>query len=70
MWWPDGKQEEDYRHLYKAELLAYAIPAESFAAGANRMNFGDNVDMASAYKGRSSYLPEKDRAWVHSTFVQ
>lgn len=66
---PNGRMFSE-KPQYKADLLAYAIPAESFAAGANRMSFGDNVDMASEYEEDSVYLPESDRTWVHSTFVQ
>ena len=31
-------------YLYRAEMLAYAIPAESFAVGANSIPFLDDVE--------------------------
>ena len=67
-------------YLYRAEMLAYAIPAESFAVGANplpqlvdkRLNF----NMATITDGQED-LPvngqkakDKHRDWQHSTFVQ
>ena len=66
--------------LYRAEMLAYAIPAESFAVGANplaTLSAGDlNVNMADFTDGQSD-LPEngqemkdKHRNWKHRTVVQ
>ena len=67
-------------YLYRAELLAYAIPAESYAVGANflpqlvaeKLNF----NMATITDGQDD-LPvngnmakDRHRDWQHSTFVQ
>jgi len=67
-------------YLYRAEMLAYAIPAESYAVGANplpqlvakELNF----NMATITDGQED-LPvngkmakDKHRDWQHSTFVQ
>ena len=65
---------------YRAEMLAYAIPAESFAVGANplpQLTLPDlNFDMADYAYGIED-LPENGRKttkmhrnWQHSTFVQ
>lgn len=67
-------------YLYRAEMLAYAIPAESYAVGANPLPGlfkGDrNIDMAGFAAGQDD-LPEngeemkyRHRDWQHSTFVQ
>ena len=67
-------------YLYRAEMLAYAIPSESYAVGANplpTLSAEDlNVNMADFSDGRGD-LPEngqriqdKHRNWQHSTFVQ
>lgn len=67
-------------YLYRAEMLAYAIPSESYAVGANplpKLTAEDlNVNMADFTDGQSD-LPEngqriqdKHRNWQHSTFVQ
>lgn len=67
-------------YLYRAEMLAYAIPSESYAVGANplpqlvakELNF----NMATITDGQED-LPvngkmakDKHRDWQHSTFVQ
>ena len=67
-------------YLYRAEMLAYAIPAESYAVGANPLPFladcGCNINMAAFTYGQED-LPangtiakDKHRDWQHSTFVQ
>ena len=67
-------------YLYRAEMLAYAIPSESYAVGANplpTLSAEDlNVNMADFTDGQGD-LPEngqriqdKHRNWQHSTFVQ
>jgi hypothetical protein len=67
-------------YLYRAEMLAYAIPSESYAVGANplpTLSVEDlNVNMANFTDGQGD-LPEngqriqdKHRNWQHSTFVQ
>ena len=67
-------------NLYRAEMLAYAIPAESYAVGANPlpglMVFDLNFNMADYTDGQRE-LPENGRKteemyrnWQHSTFVQ
>ena len=67
-------------YLYRAEMLAYAIPSESYAVGANplpTLSAEDlNVNMADFSDGQGD-LPEngqriqdKHRNWQHSTFVQ
>ena len=67
-------------YLYRAEMLAYAIPAESYAVGANPLPFladcGYNINMAAFTYGQED-LPangtiakDKHRDWQHSTFVQ
>lgn len=67
-------------YLYRAEMLAYAIPAESYAVGANPLpNLSSeelNIDMAGFTDGQAD-LPENGkkveehyRDWQHSTFVQ
>lgn len=55
---------------FNAELLAYTIPAESFAAGANPIAGISSINMATEYLGDASHLDKDDRPWVHSTFVQ
>ena len=68
-------------YLYRAEMLAYAIPAESYAVGANPLpgQFADtvNFNMATLFTDGKDDLPvngidsdEKYRDWQHSTFVQ
>ena len=68
-------------YLYRAEMLAYAIPAESYAVGANPLpgQFADdmNFNMATLFTDGKNDLPvngidydEKYRDWQHSTFVQ
>ena len=68
-------------YLYRAEMLAYAIPAESFAIGANPLPqlvaSGLNFNMASLFTYGRNDLPENGekttemhRNWQHSTFVQ
>lgn len=66
-------------YLYRAEMLAYAIPAESYAVGANplpQLN-ADNYDMAALFVSGQDDLPpngdkttERHKDWQHSTFVQ
>ena len=67
-------------YLYRAEMLAYAIPSESYAVGANLLPFlvehNLNHNMADFTDGQDD-LPEngqemqdKHRNWQHSTFVQ
>jgi len=70
-------------YLYRAEMLAYAIPSESFAVGANPFPRLDNVedlsivregnyDMATLFHDAANEagLSEDEKKWVHSTFVQ
>ena len=68
-------------YLYRAEMLAYAIPSESFAVGANplpQLVASDlNFNMASVFAYGREDLPENGesttemhRNWQHSTFVQ
>ena len=68
-------------YLYRAEMLAYAIPSESFAIGANplpQLVASDlNFNMASLFTYGRNDLPENGesttemhRNWQHSTFVQ
>ena len=67
-------------YLYRAEMLAYAIPAESFAVGANplpRLEGDDNNFNMTDYTQGQDDLPvngrsaeDKHRDWQHSTFVQ
>ena len=67
-------------YLYRAEMLAYAIPAESYAVGANSLPWladsGFNINMAAFIYGQQD-LPangtvakDRHRDWQHSTFVQ
>ena len=67
-------------YLYRAEMLAYAIPSESYAVGANPLPMlimSDlNFNMADYTEGQKD-LPENGREpeeqyrdWQHSTFVQ
>ena len=67
-------------YLYRAEMLGYAIPSESYAVGANQVPLlvmrGLNFNMADYTDGQSD-LPvngtdadEKYRDWQHSTFVK
>ena len=62
---------------YRAQLLADAIPAESFAAGANPVTaWGDegrdnvNVNMAVRFKDRERFFKSPIQNWVHSLFVR
>ena len=66
-------------YLYRAEMLAYAIPAESYAVGANPLAQldDDNYDMATLFTSGQDDLPpngeeitERHKDWQHSTFVQ
>ena len=68
-------------YLYRAEMLAYAIPSESFATGANPLpqlvESELNFNMASEFAYGREDLPENGekttemhRNWQHSTFVQ
>ncbi len=66
-------------YLYRAELLAYAIPAESYAVGANPFNshvtnatMKTEFDMAKDFStaDERSGLSMEDSRWRHSTFVQ
>ena len=68
-------------YLYRAEMLAYAIPSESFAIGANPLpqlvESDLNFNMASEFACGREDLPENGekttemhRNWQHSTFVQ
>ena len=68
-------------YLYRAEMLAYAIPSESFAIGANplpQLVASDlNFNMATLFVYGRNDLPENGEAttemhrnWQHSTFVQ
>ena len=67
-------------YLYRAEMLAYTIPSESYAVGANPLPQIDedyNFDMGTLFAYGLSDLPEngegttdKHRDWQHSTFVQ
>jgi hypothetical protein len=68
-------------YLYRAEMLAYAIPSESFAIGANPLpqlvETDLNFNMASEFSYGREDLPENGvkttemhRNWQHSTFVQ
>ncbi len=68
-------------YLYRAEMLAYAIPSESFATGAHslpQLVASDlNFNMASEFAYGREDLPENGekttemyRNWQHSTFVQ
>ena len=67
-------------YLYRAEMLAYAIPSESYAVGSNPLPMlimSDlNFNMADYTEGQKD-LPENGREpeeqyrdWQHSTFVQ
>ena len=60
---------------YRAQLLADAIPAESFAAGANPVDaWGtegidkNNVDMSQRFKNRMDISPVQE--WIHSFFLK
>ena len=67
-------------YLYRAEMLAYAIPAESFAVGANPLpalidkelnfNMGDITDGQEDLPENGSKPEKRHRDWQHSTFVQ
>jgi hypothetical protein len=70
-------------YLYRAEMLAYAIPSESFAVGANPLPGLDDVedlsiiregnyDMATLFHSAANEvgLSGDEKKWVHSTFVQ
>ena len=59
---------------YRAQLLADAIPAESFAVGANSVTaWGTedanaiNVNMALHFKSKLSVSPVQN--WIHSFFI-
>ena len=67
-------------YLYRAEMIAYAIPAESYAVGANSLPQlvakELNFNMATITDGQED-LPvngkmakDKHRDWQHGTFVQ
>lgn len=61
-------------------MLAYAIPAESFAVGANPLpalidkelnfNMGDITDGQEDLPENGSKPEKRHRDWQHSTFVQ
>ena len=67
-------------YLYHAEMLAYAIPSESFAVGANPLpalvdkelnfNMADITDGQEDLPVNGSKPEKKHRDWQHSTFVQ
>ena len=67
-------------YLYRAEMLAYAIPAESFTVGANPLpalidkelnfNMGDITDGQEDLPENGSKPEKRHRDWQHSTFVQ
>jgi len=58
----------------RARFLADAIPAESFAAGRNRVPVWDdsNIEMSRQYLRdvNLSILPSTSQKWVHSFFLQ
>ena len=61
---------------YRAQLLADAIPSESFAAGANSVPaWGDegwgknNVNMAVRFKDANNFSKSAVQNWIHSLFV-
>jgi len=60
---------------YRAQLLADAIPAESFAVGANPVEAWKtgpidtrNIDMSLHFKTRMDVSPVQD--WIHSFFLR
>ena len=62
---------------YRAQLLADAIPTESFAAGANRVPaWGDegkdkcNVNMAGHFKDKDQFCHSSCQNWIHSLFLR
>ena len=59
-------------YLYKAEMLAYAIPSESYAVGANSLAIigVSNENMAEYDEAGKAGLVGDDRKWLHSTFMQ
>ena len=67
-------------YLYRAEMLAYAIPSESYAVGANPLptlsaedlnfNMADFTDGQSDLPENGQEMEDKHRNWQHSTFVQ
>ena len=64
-------------YLYRAEMLAYSIPSESYAIGANALAGNLNFNMATSYISGKEDLPtngdasnEKHQDWQHDTFVQ
>ena len=67
-------------YLYRAEMLAYAIPSESYAVGANplptlsaedlNVNLADFTDGQSDLPENGQEMGDKHRNWQHSTFVQ
>ena len=58
---------------YRTQLLADAIPAESFAVGANSVGVwnssGNNINMAISFKDRNNFTKSAVQSWVHSLFV-
>ena len=60
--------------VLRARFLADAIPAESFAAGRNRVPAWDdsNIEMRRQYLRdvNLSILPSTSQKWVHSFFLQ
>jgi len=61
---------------YRAQLLADAIPAESFAVGANPVEVwgeegktANNVNMAVRFKDENNFSKSAVQNWVHSLFV-
>ncbi len=78
----DNGKTVSTNYAYRAELLAYAIPAESYAVGANPLNkfsmpdgvddlksLFQNYDMATYFRSGRSEMGSNS-AWVHSTFTQ
>ena len=67
-------------YLYRADMLAYAIPAESYAVGANPLpqlvGGNKNFNMADFTEGQGDLPENGDKSdeqyqnWQHSTFVQ
>jgi hypothetical protein len=59
---------------YRAQLLADAIPAESFAVGANPVPLWNtngcvNVNMASRFKDDHQFYKSPNQNWIHSFFL-
>ena len=70
----DGGSYLESHATYLRRLLAFGIPAESFAAGANEIpnlsSSKGNVDMGITFlKGRNLYESEDDGKWLHSIFI-